>query len=434
MKKIHSPIGVLFLLEHVDLGGGSRRIKVYCDFLDRAQFTPSVVVRTPTILRDIDGVIGENTPRLFSKDHQKILQFCKEQNVKVVYFWYDGQYHEDLYILFVLCKREGISIIANNVFSYFDEQMDALCDIVAFQTVFMLYKFSKNLPQGIDLSFEKYVLLPNPIYSTYYNKSRLTPKKRTLLRSEFGFSDSDCVVGRFGRNDIVKWGDVLLSTMLILRNEKNIKFLIVGMPRSRRVFMYLLSLFSSSVRKNVHILAPTKEDTTLFSLMQACDLIGHSVKIGEGCSNAINECLFWEKAVITNPTPHCDNGQAEQIIHNKTGILARGVKEWVHAVQELSTDSIKREMLGKNGHEFVVSHFDGDRVTKELSALIYRTQGKNVSHTQFGLTTQKFQNYVDEYLGDSRRSASVLPTSFFHKMFNFGNRIFSFLEFSLFNG
>jgi len=344
------PIGVLLIVDKLDLGGGARRIKVYADMLDRSHYTPVVVFRTSVIHRDVDSVIGKDTPRLHSSDPKQIAQFAAKHAVKVAYCWYDGKFHQDLFDLLMQLKRNKIAVVANNVFSYVDTRMDSLCDVVVFQTKFMMYKFVRQLDKK-PRQLKKYVVLPNPVHDVYSGQFALNSQQLQTKRSSLGFSEKDVVFGRFGRNDIVKWGDSLTGAMLSHLHHPSVKFLIVGMPRSRRWLFAFLRFLDPTISQSIKILPPTSSDRELFELMQCTDVIAHSVKIGEGCSNAINEGMYWGKAVITNPTPHCDNGQVEQVAHEQFGLIVRGMSEWNSAIEKLAADERLRKQFGRHANE-----------------------------------------------------------------------------------
>lgn len=432
-KKTTSPVGVLLIVDKLDLGGGARRIKVYADLLNRSLFKPVVVFRTSIIHRDVESVIGKDTPRLHSFDPKEIIKFAKSENVKVVYCWYDGQFHQDLYELLSLIKKNNISIVANNVFSYLDEKMDALCDVVVFQTKFMLYKFERQFGNRKH-STKKYIVLPNPVHDQHLRQYTLSDEARAEKRAHLGFNSSDVVFGRFGRNDIVKWGDGLTGAMLSHLHHPTIKFLIVGMPRSRRFLFSVLTFLDPSISLNIKILSPTSSDRELFELMQCTDVIAHSVKIGEGCSNAINEGMYWGKPVITNPTPHCDNGQVEQVVHEEFGLIVRGSREWNEALEQLAANPALRKKLGCQAKEYVGKTISGEEVVRKFEEVLYLALGESSLGTLISLDSKDYRKFVLNYSKNARLSSSVLPVSLIGKVVSFLLRAEAYLEFKFFNG
>lgn len=431
--KTTSPIGVLLIVDKLDLGGGARRIKVYADLLDRSIYTPIVVFRTSVIHRDIDAVIGKDTPRLLSADSEKITQFAIKHKVKVAYCWYDGKFHQDLFELLSLLKKNKVVVVANNVFSYVDDRMDRLCDVVVFQTKFMLYKFERQLGNK-PRNLKKYVVLPNPVHDQYCRQFELTASQRQEKRSRLGFNAHDVVFGRFGRNDIVKWGDGLTGAMLSNLRHSSIKFLIVGMPRSRRWLFAILRFLDPSIAQTIKILPPTSSDKELFELMQCTDVIAHSVKIGEGCSNAINEGMYWGKPVITNPTPHCDNGQVEQVEHEQSGLIVRGISEWNTAILKLAVDERLKKRLGNQAKETVCIHIRAEIIVKKFELILDLARGEASSKSLISLRSPEYKQFVADYSGNQRISGSVLPVSYIGRIGSFLLRGFAYLEFKFFNG
>lgn len=425
--------GVLILVPHLDLGGGARRIKSYCDFLDPDSFAPLVCVYTKKLIRDVEVVTGKQTPFLNSANFDTILAFAKRHNTKVVYMFYDGQYNDWLFGVLQLLKKNGIKIIGNNVFSYYDDRMDKLFDSVVFQTRIMYDKFLRNAPAAASHD-SRYAILFNPVHTEYFSQFSLTESKRQSLRNSFGFTADDIVIGRFGRNDIVKWGDIL--TTIIFRSffSRTIKFFLVGVPRSRRWLFSLCSFLDPNFRQKVVVVQPTADDRTLMEYMQMIDLVGHGVKIGEGCSNAINECMYWSKVVITNPTPHCDNGQVEQVDHEKTGIVARSSAEWLRWISVLQKDRAFAQKLEKAAHEKVLQQYEAKIVVSEFERIIATVEGKETASTPITQTAQSIQKYLDRYKKNALLTKSVRPTSIFAKLIDTVVRGIGYLEFRFFNG
>lgn len=173
---------VLLLLPHLDLGGGGRRVKVYCDFLPKFGIKPVVCIYSQTVVRSLKTTLGEATPHLISGDLTQIMAFAGRHQVKVVYTFYDGQFHRGLSEILTSFKAKGVKVITNNVFSYYDQRMDDLADAVVFQTLMMMViKFFKNLPSPPSATSSKYFYLPNPVHSPYLDTFRLTPTQRQKL-------------------------------------------------------------------------------------------------------------------------------------------------------------------------------------------------------------------------------------------------------------
>jgi len=168
--------------------------------------------------------------------------------------------------------------------------------------------------------------------------------------------------------------------------------------------------------------------------MQCTDVIAHSVKIGEGCSNAINEGMFWGKAVITNPTPHCDNGQVEQVVHERFGLIVRGVAEWNKAIQQLASDTKRRQHMGDQARKNVLTQIRGEIIVKKFEQVLDFARGVSVSSKLITPVSLEYKSFVDEYVSNPRISGSVLPVSVVGKLGSFILRGLAYLEFRFFNG
>lgn len=425
------PAGVLLLLPHLDLGGGARRIKTYCDNLDRKMFVPCVCIFSHQVLRDLDGVIGKNTPRLFSDDPEKIKRFCRKNNVQAVYTFYDGQYSEKLFTMLSRLRDAGVRIITNNVFAYYDKRMDDLSDLVLFQTKMMLaVKFARNFPKKLTL--DKYKVLPNPVNTKYFRQFVISPEHRSRIRARLGFQKSDTIVARFGRNDVVKWGDILTGTMLSPNLDDNVKFLIVGIPKSRKLLLKIMQKFSRKLSRRIVLREPTKDDRQLMQWVQAADIIGHGVKIGEGCSNAINEAMYWGKPVITNSTPHCDNGQIEQVDHNITGFVANTVPEWVEKINQLNTDLVLRQKLGLAGKKKAEENWNEEVVVSALEYYLGLVLGTKIPRPKKLVTPLQISRFEKKY-NQFIHSTPPRPASPLWKLLDVVKRTADYIEYKVSN-
>lgn len=409
-------VNLCLLLPHLDLGGGSRRIKVYCDYLDKKKFNVSVVIYSNNIRKDIDSIIGKKTPRLISADSNRIEAFFKKQNISSLYTYYDGSFQQPLYDILTSTKKLQINLIANNVFSYYDQRMDNLFDKVVFQTQMMRdIKFRKNYPQSKSLNQEKYLILRNPVDEEYLNKFKLSRKLAIELRHNLGIPENAIVVSRFGRNDIIKWGDYLFQAIFKLYKLPNIYFLIVGIPKSRKFLINFAKIISKQIKERVIIVEPTADDQKLMSLMQISDIIAHSVRIGEGCSNAINEAMYWSKPVVTNSTPNIDNGQVEQLKFGEAGIIVNSAAEFSDQIVKLANSKQLRAKIGKSAYRLIVENCSAQKIATHFGQIIlYRSSidkyfGKQLSFQEYRkLYFAKIQSGKEEYSNPMKQIIRVL--------------------------
>jgi glycosyltransferase involved in cell wall biosynthesis len=422
---------LLLLLPYIDLGGGARRVQVYCKYLKLFGWNVSVVLYSKKVMRDVSAILGAETPLCISSDEKKIVEFSQKHKVDVVYAIFDGQYDSYLEKILLALKKISIKVVVNNVFSYYDERMFQLSDRVLFQTFYMGFiKFARALPSEMALPLHKLSYLTNPINAEYLEKYRLDPLERERLRRELGFTPEQCVVARFGRSDIIKWGDELLFSVLALRNDATVAFLLVGVPRSRKILLNLLMLILPSLRKSVVILPPTGDDAQLMAYMQACDVVGHSVNIGEGCSNAINECLYWGKPVITTMTPHCDNGQSEQVMHGVTGFFAQSASEWVGFIQYLARHPYVRQAMGRKAHTFVVTKIDGPIIAERFALILNDVVENKEART---LSKAQYEKYLAQYEHLLRQHPVYKPGAIWYKILRNARRVVNYLEHTYWN-
>lgn len=432
-KKIH----LCLLLPHLDLGGGVRRVRVYSQYLDTRVFSLSVCIYSHKVVRDLDAVIGKDTPRLVSTDLTEIRAFFEQQQVTVIYTFYDGQFQPFLFSILEQARKGGIKLIANNVFSYYDLKMDSLFDSVVFQTNMMRdIKFRINLPAGTHFDERRYRILRNPVDTQYFRQFELTPTQRRKIRAVLGFPDDAVVVSRFGRNDIVKWGDSLFLAIFKLFRNPTIYFLLVGVPRSRRLIIKVAARIFPMLKAKVRVLQPTADDQKLMELVQISDIVAHSVKIGEGCSNAINEAMFWKKAVVTNSTPDCDNGQVEQLAFGDAGVVVADPDSFLRAIEELAKSPQQRKKLGHKAFRAVTSSCSEQQVVDQLTRIVLDViQPSNNKTKRFidhepktSAYTQKYTDYIQNL------HASEKPGTVIRRILTFLVKVSNYLEYRFYNG
>lgn len=418
---------LLLLIPHLDLGGGARRIQAYCRHLPLLGWSVSVLVCSESVQRDVTAIIGNKTSFFCSESISEIESFVLKQKPDCIYGFFDGRFQPRLFQILSYAKETlGTKIILNNVFSYYDSRMEDLTDRIIFQSRHMGFiKYAQALPQDHELPLQKISILHNPISPEYLNNFLLSEQEAQMLRHQFGWNKKTCVAGRFGREDIVKWGDQLTAAIWKLRNDRNVAFLLVGVPRSRKLIFRLFTLLAPQLTGRIVIITPTKDDRRLMTLMQACDVMVHSVNIGEGWSNAINEALFWGKPVITTSTPHCDNGQIEQVFHRYNGYIAQNTDEWVAAVRRLARDTMVRQKLGRNAKTLVEKQLTAPFVVRRFAAILNDTIQET---TEMTTSRYEYTKYFQWYEKRVRQHPVYKPQNLWYKVLNTLRRISNYIE------
>ena len=152
----------------------------------------------------------------------------------------------------------------------------------------------------------------------------------------------------------------------------NAKIVLVGCPDSRKKRI--------ARSKYVHMfrcVEPFATQQELHVFYQSIDVLTHSSKIGECNGNTTNEAFFWKKPVITNSTPRKDNGQLEQVVHEKTGLIANNPITFAKAIYRLWQHKNFAFELGKNGFDQISRVNDPKHVTQQVEKFLIELMWKN---------------------------------------------------------
>lgn len=188
----------------------------------------------------------------------------------------------------------------------------------------------------------------------------------TSLREEKGFSESDFVIGLFGRLEDGKGQHLLIKAISIARqNNRDVKALIVGHemePGYRQVLVELAE--SLGVRDNI-----TFNDFVVNpqQLMQICDGICLTT-YEETFGLVLPEAMRAGIAVIGS-----DKGGVPEIIdHQKTGLLFESKNEdsLYQQIAGLYDDPAMKQQLASEGRKKADSTFDNDLHFDKLETIL----------------------------------------------------------------
>jgi glycosyltransferase involved in cell wall biosynthesis len=178
---------------------------------------------------------------------------------------------------------------------------------------------------------------------------KVDPQKVKKFREGLGLGDNDCLVGTacFVRS----WKGIpdLMKTADLLRNVKNLKWIIVGGG-------YVEDYKGIADQLNLHgILYFTGHLDVPFDAIAAMDIFLLLSTAHEGISQASLQAAYLGKPLITTPI----GGLPEVCIEGQTGYLVppASPKEVAKAVKKLLDDPQLRKTLGENGRKLVESKF-----------------------------------------------------------------------------
>lgn len=363
-----APVSQLTVLElNTSLGyaGAQRTMISFCKFLNKDYF------------RVVAASYGEGGPRerdlkelgipyvIGHNNVQTVVDFAKSHGVTVVHFHRSGHYIPIEFELLQAFKKvlPDVTIIETNVFGYFDRQASGLIDCHLLKSKMMLNE--RFVPaSGQSFDFAKSRVVYNPVDAENFAQYIQSPEAIQRYRASLGIVPGDFVIGRFGRPDLSKWGDLILEMLpRAIQLIPNLKVVIQAAPKER---LNWLGKFGN----RVIILPETSNEMEAQRFYQSIDVLAHSSKIGEAFGNTLNEAMYWRKPIVVNSTPDRDNGQLEQVDHNETGLIANTPDAFANALAYLAQNPLEQSRLGQNGHLKVTTLYSPKNTTAGLEKAI----------------------------------------------------------------
>lgn len=387
-QEISRKINILEAHSSLGYAGGQRNLVSFCKYLDKSIFNVFA-------LGYVEGGVQEN--KLYelgiesfvgAKDSNRILEFIKEKKIDVIHIHRSGHFVrlESDIISGARKINPSIVIVEKNVFGKFDPVSGMEIDCHMFQSIMHLNE--RYLPASREkFDFSKHKVFYNLVDSEEFEKYRLSPDEIMAAKARLGISKDDFVIGKVARPHIAKWSDLVLDMMpYLVRLKSNVKFIIVGVPESRKK-----KILAGKLSGNFILLDEITDEKKLHELYQVIDVLAHSSKIGECNGNTINESMFWGKPVVTNSTPKKDNGQLEQVVHLKNGIIANYPQTFARALEYLANNSEKRREMGENGRKQVLTINNPLMISSALSSSVFEqllNRGINVKLDNISLTQE----------------------------------------------
>lgn len=387
MKKVelitNHKIRILHLTPNLGIGGAARTIQSFIKFRNKQLFEEAVCClgndgpRAKTI-KDLGAEVF-----IANSSLDKARKAIGEYHPNIIHLHYDGRGNQDLYSLLKFARSNRITTVGTNIFAYHDQKIDILLNQQLFKSKMMLaIKFKKNTKKE-TLPFSKYKVIYNPVDTESFCKYILSKQEIMEKKKKLGIPGDVPVIGRVGRADIVKWGDLLLEAIpYLLKVIPNCKIIIRGLPNSRLTWVKKAEWAS-----NVILLDETNNDREVMETYQLMDVYTHTTKIGEAFGNTLNEAMYFKKPIVTHSTPHCDNGQIEQVEHGKNGLIANIPETFAKAVIYLLQNQKVRREMGNLGHNKVITEYNPRLTTHRLEkvylSLIARKRSLGARHRKW---------------------------------------------------
>jgi glycosyltransferase involved in cell wall biosynthesis len=301
---------------------------------------------------------------------EKIKNLIPAPDIDILHFHRSG-HSEPLHNAIVQYLKPK-KIMETNVFAFYDPTL--VFDLQVYKSMMMLtQRVWKGKTPLID-QWKKQRVIYNPVTVDSFEKFRLSHTEIQKKRNELGIPEHHLVIGRIGRNDPVKWGDLLLSAWpFLIRKIPNITCILRTAPDSRIMWFKKHGFLNDN---RMIILSESGDEREVAETYQLLDVYVHMSRRGEAFGNSLNEAMVWGLPIIVENTPQWDNGQVEQIVDSKTGYIVRSVGGLLAAIETL-TDPNQRKKFGQEGRYRVTSSFGLNRgvgqyelAYEQLSAIV----------------------------------------------------------------
>ncbi|MBI2037804.1 MAG: glycosyltransferase family 4 protein [Candidatus Magasanikbacteria bacterium] len=335
-----------------DIGGAERTVQTLALYLDKSKFDVTVLCLerggSRVKLLEEKGVrilIGNGTL-------EKIKELMPNPDIDILHFHRSGQF-EQLHQAATDYLRPK-KLMETNVFAFSDPNLGPKFDLQIFKSMMMV---SERIWQGKQAEQNKCLkqrVIYNPVTISYFQQFQISPERRQALREAVGVKSDEILLGRIGRNDPVKWGDLVLSALPdIFKINNKIKILFRTIPASRLNWLKKHHFFDG----RVIVLPESSLEQEIAETYQMLDIYIHTSRRGEAFGNSLNEAMVWSLPIVVENTPHWDNGQLEQVENGKTGWVVHSVGGLTAAIADLAGKPQHVEAFGKAGREKVEKSF-----------------------------------------------------------------------------
>ncbi len=252
-----------------------------------------------------------------------------------------------------IIARQGIDYPLKNTFRY-KLSYNKFADSIVANSEATKQTMLKNAPW---LDEEKINIIYNGI-----NPEIFSVESTRNLRSEFGFTDTDILLGFVGRLSVQKGIEYLLDAFLLLYEKyQNAHLLIVGDGELKdQVKRFSIE---HNVEKNIHLLGFRND---IHDIMRTIDIFVLP-SLWEGFGIVLIEAMASSKPCVASEI----SSIPEIVLENETGILVppKKSKAIADALIKLISDPFLRKKFGENGQRIVKEKFTIDGMINKYENL-----------------------------------------------------------------
>ena len=363
-------IKVLKVVKTLDiLGGAERMMYLLVKRLDKRRIDLSVCSlfefssETQQYLHEYGIQVFFLKPKKridFSFYHQ-LYSIIKQVQPQIIH---SHNFHPNKYSRIVGCSfpiirkiihEHGTIKTKSKIQCYYDKALRRFTDKV----IAVSESVAKSLIEHIGFSPHDISILPNGIDLDEYNISK---KDRSAVRKSLGLNNRAVVVGMVARlHEHKDHITVLRAIARLIKNQQNIKLLLIGEGRTRRMIEEFISVLG--IEQKVTLLG---HRTDIRELMAAFDIAVLSSKT-EGFGLSILEAMALKIPVIANSI----EGIREILNHGENGLLfaSGNVDSLYESINRLIHDKNLYRFIATNGHKTVIAKYHIENTVRRLESI-----------------------------------------------------------------
>jgi len=251
---------------------------------------------------------------------------------------------------------------------------------------------------------KKATVLYNPVDLAEIDDRPVNDYSNKELREIYQIPEDYFIIGRHGRPQPDKWGDLGIEMLPhLLKIIPKVKYLVMGFPPAKMGKIRQLGLEDYFI-----FLEPTVDQEKINELLYLVDVFPTCTVHGESFGNVIAEAMAWRKPVVSNSLPHRYNSQVELIDHGKTGLIANTPKDFGEAMAYLLTHHKIRQAMGEAGRKKVEENYEVKINTRSLekiyldllikkSVVIDKAVQKRYEEVPWHPSAQEIMGFEEEY-------------------------------------
>jgi len=360
---IEKKINVLQVCNQLGIGGTEKCLQIFTENLDKNIFNVYVCgINQGGERGDLLRKKGFEV-YIIDNSQKKLIKLIKKKNIQIVHIHRAGS--EEPFVI-MAAKEAGVPlVIETNVFGLVDSSPSGkLLDHHLFVSKMCALRYQRWTKIANENFFENCKVLYNPLNLNDFENAGILDSEKQKLKNSLGIGKNDPVIGRIGRSDIVKWGNICIDMMkYLVKIIPDVKYIIVGAPQS-----IVEKTKKKKISKNI-IFLKNVFGREIIKFYNSIDILVHSSKIGESFGYTIAEAMVAKKPVVVNSTPLADNAQIELVDNGKTGFIANSPKEYAESISYLLNNGAIAKEMGMAGYKKVKREYEAIKTTRVLEKI-----------------------------------------------------------------